>query len=60
MNFDEDTLLLLLAVCICQAVILCQFPFKKSKKHKIWVREWLRRRETLGAYNNIVSEIVDE
>ena len=57
MTFDEDTLLLLLAVCICQTVTLCQFPFKKRKKRKIWVKEWLRRQETLGAYNNIASEL---
>ena len=47
-NFDEDTLLLLLAVYICQIVILCQLAFKKRKERKIWTKESLRRRETLG------------
>ena len=54
MNFDEDTLLMLLVIFICQAVALCQLPFKKRKT---WVKERLRRRETLGAYNTIVSEL---
>ena len=57
MNFDEDTLLLLLAVCIFQAAFLCQLPFKKRKNRKTWLKDWLRRRETFGAYNNIVSEL---
>ena len=35
MNFDEGNLLLLLAVCICENVTLCQLPFKivKNVKH---------------------------
>ena len=53
MNFNEDTLLLLLAVCICQTIVLCQLPFKKRK---IWVKEWLRPRETLQAYNTIQTQ----
>ena len=57
MNFDEDILLLLLVVCICQAVFLCQLPFKKCKKRKACVQESLRRREILGAYNTIASEL---
>ena len=57
MNFDEDTLLLLLAICICQTVFLCQLLFKKRKNLKTWVEDWLRRQETFGAYNNIVSEL---
>ena len=48
MNFDEDTLLLILVVCICQTIILCQVPIKKRIKLKIWVKKWLCRRETLG------------
>ena len=47
-NFDEDILLLLLAVYICQTVILCKLAFKKRKERKIWEKESLRRRETLG------------
>ena len=57
MNFDEDYLLLILAVCICQTTLLCQLPFKKRKKCTVWVKEWLRRRNTRGAYNTIVSEL---
>ena len=58
MNFDEeDTLLLVLIVCICQAAFLCQLPFKKPKNRKTWVKDLLRRRETSRAYNNKVSEL---
>ena len=56
MNFHEDTLLLLLATCICQTIFLYQLPFMKRKRPKMWVKEWLHRRETLEAYNTIVSE----
>ena len=49
--FTEHLRWLLLAICICQAVLLCQLPFKKRKNHKTWVKDWLRRRETPGAYN---------
>ena len=33
-NFDEDTLLLLLAVYICQIVILCHWHLKNVKSVK--------------------------
>ena len=56
MNFHEDALLLLLAACICQTIFLYQLPFKKRQRRKTWVKEWLHRQETLGAYNTIVSE----
>ena len=52
--FTEDLWLLLLTICICQAVFLCQLPFKGRKNHKAWVKDWLRRRETFGEYHNIV------
>ena len=35
-EFDEDTSLLLQAICIFQAVFFCQLPFKKRKA---WVKE---------------------
>ena len=57
MNFDEDTLLLLLAVCIYQTVVSCQLSFKKPKKRKLRVRKWLRCREMLGGYNTIALEL---
>ena len=55
MNFDEDTLLLLLVVSIFQTVILCKVSFEKCKKRKIWVKEPLRRRETLVAFINFMQ-----
>ena len=57
MNFNEDTILLLLAVYTYQTVTLCQLLFKKLKKCRIWEKEWLWRRQTLGPYNTIVSEL---
>ena len=56
MNFDEDTLLLLLPVCICQTVILCQLPFKKRKKSKIWVKEW-KNLSVFSEHLEVVSQI---
>ena len=47
----------LLTVCICQAIFVCQSPFKKPKKRKTCVKKWLRRRETLGAHKIIFSEL---
>ena len=38
-----------------QTAILCQLQFKRRKKRKIWVWEWLRRRETLEEHNTIAS-----
>ena len=54
---DEDTLLLLLAVCICQTVILRQLPFKKRKKHKMWVMEW-KNFSVFSEHSEVVLQIL--
>ena len=36
MNFDEDTQLFLLAICIFQAVFLCQLPFNPILVEVFW------------------------
>ena len=38
MNFDEGTLLLLLAVCICQTVILCKFRHTQAPNQGVGTR----------------------
>ena len=52
---DELRRLLLLATSSCQLLLLEEIS-KKTKRRKIWVMEWLRKRNTLGAYNTIISE----
>ena len=58
MSEDGETLLLLMVVCICKNLILCDSHFKKKKSWKIWVDieelwEWLHRWKTLEAYSSI-------
>ena len=50
----EFHLLQLLAKSSCQLLILVEIS-KKRKKRNIWVKEWLKKRNRLGAYN-IISE----
>ena len=54
---EEKYLLLLLALCCCKTLILSSFPTKQKRKRRIWVKEWLKKRETLGAYNTIIAEL---
>ena len=30
---------------------------KRKKRRAIWVKDWLKRRQEKGAYNNIISEL---
>ena len=30
---------------------------KPKRKRKVWVKEWLRKREEAGAYNSIMNEL---
>ena len=55
MDEKELYLLLLLATSCCQLLLLEEFS-KKRKRRKIWVKELLRKRSTLGTYNSIISE----
>ena len=55
MDEKELRLLLLLVTSCCQLLLLEEIS-KKRKRRKIWVKEWLRQRNTLEAYNTIVSE----
>ena len=55
MDEKELRLLLLLATSCCQLLLLKEIS-KKRKRRKTWVKEWLRKRNTLGTYNTIISE----
>ena len=46
-------LLLYLSNWFVKPVILCDLLFKKRKKPKTWVKEWLRHQETLGACSSM-------
>ena len=48
----ELRLLLLLAISRCQLLLLKEIR-KKGKRIKIWVKEWLRKRNTLRACSRI-------
>ena len=52
---DELRRLLLLAKSSCQLLLLEEIS-KKRKQRKIWVKEWIWKRNILGAYNTIISE----
>lgn len=40
------------------AIQLCKMPKKKStKKRRIWVHDWVNRREMIGASNLLLTEI---
>jgi len=34
--------------------------YKKSKKKKIWVKDWIKRRNNLGASNTLLKELAVE
>ena len=55
MDEKEFRLFLLLATSCCLIIFLEEIS-KKRKRKKNWVTEWLRKRNTLGAYNTIISE----
>ena len=54
MDEKELRLLLLLATSFCQLLLLEEIS-KKRKRRKIWVKEWLRKINTLEAYSSIIS-----
>ena len=55
MDEKELRLLLLLVTSCCQLLLLEEIS-KKRKRRKIWVKEWAPQRNTLEAYNTIISE----
>jgi hypothetical protein len=30
---------------------------KKPRRRRVWVRQWIARRETLGCYSNLIREL---
>ena len=53
---EKELLLLLLLATSCSQLLLLEEISKKIKQRKIWVKGWLRKKNTLGAYNTIISE----
>ena len=52
----EETILL--QIILCSTLLLTKYLKKKPKRRrKIWVKDWLKRRDERGAYNNIISEL---
>ena len=45
-----------MSFCASYAVIMVLDTKKKSKR-KIWIREWLLKRNERGAYNGILNEL---
>lgn len=41
-------------------MIIAEMARKKKKKRSVWVREWILRRESDGAYNRLMSELIIE
>nr|CAI5817221.1 unnamed protein product [Callosobruchus analis] len=33
---------------------------ERKKKNRVWVREWIKKRDQLGALNNLVTELRDQ
>ena len=48
---------ILLEIILISSLVLIEIMKKKSKKGMaVWVKDWLKRREEEGAYNNIISD----
>ena len=59
---DEETLLLLMVVCICKILFLCDLHFKKRKPWKTWVDtkklwKWIRRWKLWMLITKLVSDL---
>ena len=55
MDEKELHLLLLLTTSCCQLLFPEEIS-KNRKRRKIWVKEWLQKRNTVGKFNTIISE----
>lgn len=42
---------------IAASVIILEMLQRKKKKRSVWVRDWILRRENLGAYSQLMSEL---
>nr|CAI5830289.1 unnamed protein product [Callosobruchus analis] len=41
-------------------VALAMNKKRRKKKNRVWVREWIKKRDQLGALNNLVTELRDQ
>ena len=44
-------------VIACGAELLKRNDSRKRRDRTIWVKDWLRKRDERGAYNNILNEL---
>lgn len=49
-----------LATAILGLTLLDERPRKQKKKRKVWVKEWIKRRDELGAYKRLMVELRNE
>ena len=55
---EDEELLLLLMICACTTKIIHLIDvLPKSRRRRIWVKDWLLRRSRKSVYYNIVSEL---
>ena len=55
-NMDVDAVIRLESTLII-TVLLTKGRVKSRRKRKLWVRKWIARRESRGAYNAIMQEL---
>ena len=55
-NMDVDAVIRLASTLII-TVLLTKGRVKSRRKRKLWVRKWIARRESRGAYNAIMQEL---
>ena len=50
---------ILLEIILNSTLVLTEIMNKKKRKKRraVWVKDWLKRREQKGAYNNIIGEL---
>lgn len=54
---ELNKIIILLATELCKNILVKN---KKNKKRRIWVRNWINRRESLGASNRLLAEMRSE
>jgi len=41
------------------ATTISSFECKKKRKHKVWIRQYIKQREQFGTYNRLLPELTD-
>ena len=57
-KMDEDDVIIFSCAIITLACALeIQKKPRRNRIRKMWMKDWLRKRDTKGAYNNILPEL---